>query len=277
MELSPPMTSLRAMALDTSTAGVGVLLREWRGARRFSQFDLASEAEISARHLSCVESGKAQPSRDVVGRLASALGMPLRERNALFIAAGFAPEHRETSLDAPEMAAISQAIDITLNHHDPYPAFVVNRHWDVVKMNNGVARVFALLREGGPKHGNIVRQIFDPQDMRPYIANWEEVAGGVISHLHAEVRVAPADHKARALLKEALAFPDVPEHWRTREPRIQPAPLLTTHFRRGDLDLVFFSTLVTFSAARDVTLDELRIECMFPADEATAQICQRAR
>lgn len=265
------------MALETATSDVGVLLREWRNSRRFSQLDLALEADISARHLSCVESGKAHPSRDVIGRLANALGMPLRERNALFLAAGFAPEHRETSLDAPEMARIRQAMELTLKHHEPYPAFAVNRHWDVVTMNAALVRVFVQLREGGPKHANIVRQIFDPEDMRPLLANWEEVAGDVIRHLHAEVRAAPADHKTRALLKEALAYPGVPEHWRTREPSAQPAPLLTAHFRRGDLQLVFFSTLVRFSAAGDVTLDELRIECMFPADDRTARFCERLR
>lgn len=262
------------MALDTTTSDVGVLLREWRTSRRFSQLDLALEADISARHLSYVESGKSQPSRDVVGRLASALGMPLRERNALFLAAGYAPEHRETSLDAPEMARIRQAIELTLKHHEPYPAFVINRHWDVVTMNAALGRVFSQLRDGGPKHANVVRQIFDPEDMRPVLANWEEVASDVIRHVHAEVRAAPANHKARALLRDALAYPDVPEEWRTREPSVQPAPLLTAHFRRGDLNLIFFSTLVTFSAAGDVTLDELRIECMFPADEITARFCE---
>jgi len=262
------------MALDTTTSDVGVLLREWRTNRRFSQLDLALEADISARHLSCVESGKAHASRDVINRLASALEMPLRERNALFLAAGYAPEHRETSLDAPEMARIRQAIDLTLKHHEPYPAFVVNRHWDVVGMNDALSRVFSHLRDGGPKHGNVVRQIFDPEDMRPLLANWEEVAGGVIRHLHDDVRAAPADHKARALLKEALAYPSVPEAWRTREPAAHPSPLLTAHFRRGALELIFFSTLTTFSAARDITLDEIRIESMFPANEATADFCK---
>ena len=253
---------------------MGALLREWRAARRFSQLDLALQAGVSARHLSYVETGRAQPSREMVARLADALAMPLRERNALMIAAGYAPGYGETSLATPEMAPVRRALDYMLAQHEPYPAFVMTRHWDVVLTNGGVTRLFGLLRGGPPKHANILRQIFDPDDMRPFVANWDEVARDVIRHLHAEIAAAPSDAKLRARLDEVLAYPDVPAAWRTREPGDSPLPLLTTNFRAGDTELRFLSTFATFGASRDVTVDDLRIECLFPADEGTASLCR---
>jgi len=253
---------------------VGVLLREWRAARRMSQLDLALEADVSARHLSYVETGKAQASRDMIARLADVLAMPLRERNALLIAAGYAPEYRETPLTTPQMAPVLRAIELILEQQEPYPAFVTNRYWDLVLANGGADRLVGFLREGGPRHPNVMRQVFDPNDMRPYIGNWEEAAGDLIRHLHDEVAAAPSDARARALLDEVLNYPDVPPRWRTREPGAEPLPLMTTVFQKDGREWRFFSTLTTFGTPRDVTLDELRIECMFPMDEDAAELCR---
>ncbi len=255
----------------------GALLRAWRSARRLSQLELSLEANVSARHLSYVETGKSQPSREMVARLADALGMPLRERNALMIAAGYAPEYRETPLATPEMAPVRRALEFMLAQQEPYPALVMTRHWDVVLVNDALARVFSMLAGHAPKHANIVRQIFDPDDMRAFVDNWEEVAGDVVRHLHEQIAAAPSDDKSRALLDEALAWPGVPERWRTREAGSMPLPLLTTNFRSGGTVLKFFSTFATFGTSRDVTVDELRIECMFAADEATAERCRALR
>jgi len=252
----------------------GALLREWRTARRRSQLDLALDADVSARHLSYIETGKAQPSRDMVARLADALAMPLRERNALMIAAGYAPEYHETALTTPEMAPVRRAIEFILEQQEPYPALVMNRHWDLLMANRALTRVFGVVRGGAPTHANVLYQIFDPDDMRPYVANWEEVAGDVIRHLHNEIALAPGDAKARALLDAVLSYPDIPARWRTREPGATPLPLLTTVFRKDALELSFFSAFTTFGTSRDVTIDELRIECLFPADEATADFCR---
>lgn len=263
----PPVHSL--------TTHAGTLLREWRTSRRLSQLDLALEANVSPRHLSCVETGKAQPSRDMISRLADALSMPLRERNALLISAGYAPKYRETQLGSPEMAPVKRAIEFILQHQEPYPAVVTNRHWDMLLTNEATTRIFGFLKPGGPRHGNVLRQIFDPDDMRSVLRNWEELATDIIRHVHNQVAVAPSDTKARALLEEILAYPGVPAEWQTREPGSAPQPLMNTVFGKDDLELRFFSTITTFGTPHDVTLDELRIECMFPADDATAEFCRR--
>lgn len=210
----------------------------------------------------------------MIARLADALEMPLRERNGLLIAAGYAPQYRETALNTPEMAQIRRAIEFIVQQQEPYPAFVTNRYWDVVLINQAVPRLFTALRGRAPIHANLVRQIFDPQDMRPVLRNWQEVAGDVIRLLHDQVAAAPSDARARALLDEVLAFPGVPEQWHVRDPGAAPSPLMNSVFGRDELEVRFFSTITTFGTPRDVTLDELRIECMFPADEATAQVCR---
>ena len=256
-------------------AHVGVLLREWRATRRLSQLDLALEAGVSARHLSCVETGKAQPSREMVARLADVLDMPLRERNALLVAAGFAPKYPETALATPEMAQVRRAIEFIVAQQEPYPAFVLDRHWNVLMANRAATRVnrFVLGRDG--MHANMLRAVFDPADLRAAIANWEEVAGDLIRHLHGVVASAPHDETARALLEEILAYPGVPARWRRREPERAPSPLLTTVLRRDDTELHFFSAITTFGTPRDVTIEELHIETCFPVDEATAALCRR--
>lgn len=252
---------------------VGELLREWRAARRLSQLDLSFRARSSARHISYIETGKAEPSRDMVMRLADALDMPLRERNVLLLAAGYAPRYPERPLDATELTPVRKAIDLTLAHHEPYPAFLINRHWDVLQTNAGAERLGDFLC-GGSAHANMVRQFCDPTDMRAVVENWEEVARDLLRHLQDEIAAVPSDETAEALLEEALAYPGVPDEWRNRDLEATPSPLLTVVFRKGDRRLRFFSTIASFGTARDVTVEELRIECAFPADEETAVVCR---
>ncbi|MDH5834783.1 helix-turn-helix domain-containing protein [Luteimonas kalidii] len=270
------MESTRARRSDpAAVAPVGALLREWRAARRASQLDLALSAGISTRHLSCIETGKAQPRRELLSRLADALDMPLRERNALLLAAGYAPAYPESALQADSLARIDQAIDAILAQQEPYPAFLINRQWDVLRQNAAATRVNrAVLGGRDSAHRNIMRQFFDPADLRSAIANWEEVAGELVHHLHDRVAAAPTDGAARALLDEMLAYPGVPARWRLRDLSRAPSPLLTTQLRCGDGMLRFFSTITTFAMPRDVTLDELHIECCFPVDEDTAAHCR---
>jgi transcriptional regulator with XRE-family HTH domain len=155
----------------------GVLLRRWRTVRRLSQLHLALDADISTRHLSCVETGRAQPSREMVVRLAEALQVPLRERNALLLAAGYAPLYRDTSLDTPELEAARRAVEFLMAHHEPYPVLVVDRYWNTLRMNAGAKRFLALFpgcSSGTPHNGP--RLVFHPQGLRPFIENWESVA-----------------------------------------------------------------------------------------------------
>jgi len=263
----------RSTSKRTVPSPVGAVLREWRAAKRLSQLDLALEAGVSPRHLSCVETGKAQPSRDMIALLADALGMPLRERNALFVAAGYAPRYAETALDGDALARVRVAIDCILGHQEPYPAFLLSRRWDVLQTNRAAVRVADFLG-AGRRHTNMVRRFLDPDDLRRFVVNWEEIAGDLIRHLHEAIAAAPSDAGARALLEEALAYPGVPTEWRTRAVGALPPPLLAVVFRKAGRELRFFSTITTFATPRDVTLDEIRIECAVPADESTAELCR---
>jgi len=248
---------------------VGPLLRHWRAARRVSQLDLALDADVSSRHLSFVETGRAQPSREMVLRLAEALEVPLRERNALLLAAGYAPLYRETGLGAPEMVDARHAVEFILDKQEPYPAIVVDRHWNLLLANPATHRFLALFLPGPPAGPvNVMRLIFDPQGVRPFVENWEEVARHLVERVHREA-AGPPDETTRALLQELLGYPGVPSDWRTPQLDRVPAPLLSIVYRKGDLRLSVFSTITTFGTPQDVTLQELRIECFFPADEAT--------
>jgi transcriptional regulator with XRE-family HTH domain len=257
------------VASEPATPPIGVLLRKWRAMRGLSQLELSLHAGVSARHLSYVETGKAQASREMVLRFADALGMPLRERNALLLAAGYAPVYPERPLATAELAQVRRAIELILNHHEPYPAFVFDRHWDVLQTTRGAER-FAKFLCGGSAHTNMLHQFFDPNDLRAYVVNWEEVARELLRHLQETVAMAPSDERAGKLLEEILRYPGVPAHWNAYDINTAPAPLLTVVFRKDERELRFFSTIATFGTPRDVTLDELRIECAFPADESTA-------
>ena len=173
-------------------AEVGALLRHWRTARRLSQLALALDAHVSSRHLSYVETGRSQPSREMVLRLAVALEILLRERNALLVAAGYAPRYFETGLAAPEMAQMRSAIDLILRHQKPYPAFVLDRHWDIRMSNLAATRCSRFLLGAEPTDANIIRLLLHPNRLRPRLVNWEETAGDLIRHLHNQIAASPA-------------------------------------------------------------------------------------
>ena len=257
----------------------GPLLRQWRARRRMSQLDLAAEAEISSRHLSFIETGRAGPSREMVRLLAQVLDVPLRDRNALLTAAGYAPIYRETRLEAPAMAQARRALDFILRQQEPYPALVLDRHWNVLDVNEGSARVqqafldAAAAAELGPP--NAMRLMFHPRAFRPYIVNWEATAASLIQWLHRDALSGFADTETRALLQELLSYPDVPRHWRTLDLEASTAPFLPIEFSKDELSLRYFTTLTSLGTPHDITLQELRIECFFPADEATEAASRR--
>ncbi|MGY4395119.1 transcriptional regulator with XRE-family HTH domain [Sphingomonas sp. UYAg733] len=255
---------------------IGVLLREWRRARRMSQIDMAFECGMSARHLGFVETGKAKPSREAVGRFADALLVPLRERNAMLLAAGFAPQFGEMDLAVPALDRMREAVDLILRHQNPYPAFVLNRQFDVLGANDAAMNVNRFVMQGREsRHSNLLRQIFDPEEFRPVIANWVEVATGFLRRLHDHIATVPGDDQAQRLLTELLAYPGVPQQWRFRSVGVEAEPVLTLDFRSPAGPLRFFETITTFAAPLDITLDELRIDCAFPIDDATALLCAK--
>jgi transcriptional regulator with XRE-family HTH domain len=266
-------------AQDGAESAFGPLLRQWRARRRMSQLDLAAEAEISSRHLSFIETGRAGPSREMVRLLAQVLDVPLRDRNALLTAAGYAPIYRETRLEAPAMAQARRALDFILRQQEPYPALVLDRHWNVLDVNEGSARVqrvfldSAAVAELGPP--NAMRLMFHPRAFRPHIVNWEATAASLIQWLHRDALSGFADSETRALLEELLSYPDVPRHWRTLDVEASTAPFLPIEFSKDELSLRYFTTLTSLGTPHDITLQELRIECFFPADEATEAASRR--
>jgi transcriptional regulator with XRE-family HTH domain len=262
-------------AQAAAPAGVGRLLRQWRAQRGLSQLDLSGEAGISARHLSFVETGRAQPSREMVLLLSRALDVPLRDRNDLLIAAGYAPIYRQTDLAAPAMAQVRRALDFILRQQEPYPALVLDRHWNVLAVNEGTTRVQAHFLDPaavaalGPP--NAMRLMFHPHAFRPFIANWEATAASLIQWLHRDAVGGTGDARTRALLDELLSYPDVPRQWRRLDLDVSTAPFLPIEFSRGDVTLCYFTTLTSLGTPHDITLQELRIESFFPADDVTEE------
>lgn len=262
--MSTQLSSISA----TAGAQVGALLQQWRKTRGLSQLALAHEAEVSPRHLCFLETGRAKPSREMVILLSGVLDVPLRERNVLLLAAGFAPVYAETRLEAPELGAVQTALSSILRQQEPFPAVVMNRHWDILQTNEAARRFFGLLlgerASAGP--ANVVRLMFDPNGLRPFVSNWEAVAEALIQRVHREAVCRVTDPPTARLLEEVLAYSDVPKRLRRPSPGAQSLPVIPVCFRKGERAFNFFSTVTTLGTAQDVTLQELRIECFFPAD-----------
>jgi transcriptional regulator with XRE-family HTH domain len=254
----------------------GVLLRHWRNVRRVSQLDLSLDAEISTRHLSCVETGRAQPSREMVLRLAEALQVPLRERNALLLAAGYAPLYRHTGLNTPELEAARHAVDLFIAQLEPNPVIVLDRYWNTLKMNAGAKRFLALFPgcDSGTPH-NGPRLVFDPEGLRPFIENWDVVAARILRRVHREAADNPSDETLKRFFEELLSYPGVPSRWRILDLDGTALPFLTINYKWKNSTLRVFSALTTLGTALDVSLQELRIETFFPADEATRTVMHR--
>ena len=278
MARGPVLRILAAMTTRTqrppagkASSGFGPLLRRWRERRRLSQLALAVDAEISSRHLSFIETGRAQPSRDMVLLLSRVLEVPPRGRNDLLTAAGYAPVYRERDLEAPEMADVRRALDFIMRQQEPYPGLVIDGHWNILMTNGGARRLMSLFLDaeavaavGG--RPNAMRLFYHPRGMRPYIVNWEATAAGLIQWLHRDLARGIGDAETSRLLEELLSYPDVPRKWHTLDLDAAPAPFLAVELRRDTTRLTFFSTLTTLGVPYDITLHELRVECFFPAD-----------
>lgn len=250
----------------------GEQLRHWRQHRRLSQLDLADEADISTRHLSFMETGRSVPSREMVLRLTERLGVPLRERNSLLVAAGYAPMYRERALDDPALAAARQAVELILKSHEPFPALAVDRHWNLVSYNALVPRLMAMASPALVQPPvNVLRLSLHPEGLAPHIVNLEQWRTHLFERLRQQI-AATADPVLAALLDELRALP-VPAggvHLEGEHPGVvMPFKLATPH---GVLS--FISTITIFGTPVDVTLQELALETFFPADDFTREALQ---
>lgn len=267
----------RAQPYGGDLPSIGPLLQYWRRERKLSQLALAHEANVSPRHVCFLETGRAKPSRDMVLLLADALTVPLRERNALLLAAGFAPMFRESTLDAPELVPVKTAIDAILRQQEPYPAVVLNRHWDIVATNGAASRLFGLLLGGRTPPGppNVLRLMFHPEGLRPAVENWEAVAGALLQRVHREAIGGVLDETGRQILSEILAYPGVPAHWHAVDLGAPLVPVVPVSFRHDGQAFHFFSAVTVLGTPQDITVQELRIECFFPLDAMSAAAARR--
>lgn len=281
------MNRVPSSALTAPERGFGAHLRYWRLKRRLSQLGLSGQSGISQRHLSFLESGRAQPSRLMVMRLGAVLDLPPRERNTLLVEAGFAPLYRMRALEHPDLDSVKRAIDLMLAKQEPYPAVVVDRLWNVTMQNQAAARLLAWLatppgvpsaahasRNGpsdvGDPPPNLLVAMLDPDGLRPFIRNWPDVAADVLLWVHREVLAEGAGGAAATLLARLEGIAGVPADWRTRSASNPSAPFLSLVIDKDDATLSLFTTITTLGTPHDVTLNELRIESFFPADDATA-------
>jgi transcriptional regulator with XRE-family HTH domain len=249
------------------------ILRDWRRRRGLSQLDLAGRMAISQRHLSFMELGRAAPSRDMVMRLAAALDVPLRQQNALLIAAGFAPVWRQTDLAAPELGEVSRALDYMLAQQEPFPAVAVDRHWNLLRANSGAVRLVEFLV--GPLAPdapvNLADALVAPDVLRPHLLNWPEVIRYFIRSVEADA-AADGTPEIATLLERLLAYDGVAAAIAAPSAEFAATPVLPMRFRKGATELSLFTTIATLGTPQDITLQELRIESFFPMDAATAGV-----
>jgi len=252
------------------TAPIGTLVKEWRSQRRRSQMDLAHEVGVSTRHLSFVETGRSRPSPELVLALADHLDVPLRARNTMLLAAGYAPRYSELDLDAPPMRAARSALTRLLDAHDPYPGVVIDRQWNVV-LSNVAARSMleGLAPEVLTPRVNVFRVCLHPDGLAARTRNLADWAGYLLGQIRRTI-VLTGDEELAAIEREVLAYPGLPEPARSAVGDWSDPPLLVPlRLAAGDGELSLFTTLTTFGTPRDVTLDELAVELFFPADDAS--------
>jgi transcriptional regulator with XRE-family HTH domain len=254
------------------------LFRHYRQGRGMSQLDLSLAAAVSARHISFVETGRAQPSREIILRLSGALGLGLRDVNALLSAAGLTREFRETEAGVKWPEPIERAVTRMLAQQEPYPMVVLNVRHDVLRANQAAMHLLQRFVKDpaalGPRP-NLLHVIFNPALMRPYIADWDRLARVMLTGLQREALARPADNAIPGLVRELCDHPGVPEHWREPALELPVTPTLEFEVKRDSESARFLTTLTVFNAALDVTLDELRLESFFPSDEATEAMCRR--
>jgi transcriptional regulator with XRE-family HTH domain len=259
-----------AVAVPAVPTVLGDLLRHWRDARAKSQLGLSLDAGVSQRHISFIESGRSIPGRQTLLQLARTLDIPLRERNALLLAAGYAPIYTEAAWDAPEMQVITGVLKRMLRQHEPFPALVMDRYWNVLLTNDAAPRFFGRFFDLSmhPQPRNILQLMFDPDAMRPFIKNWSEVARSLLERVRHEAVGYVLDERTKALIASLLAYPGELHGTKTAATS-SSCPVIPLSFERDGRVLNYFSMVTTVGSPQSVTAQELRVECMFPADDDT--------
>ncbi len=261
----------RARATGSGEPGsAGRMLRDWRALRGLSQLGLALDTGVSQKHVSFVESGRSRPSPQMVIDLAQALDMPLRERNAMLLAAGHAPRYADAPLDAPALARLTGALRRMLRGNEPFPAMVLDRHWNVVLANDAAPRFFGCFTDlaGRPTPRNLLHLVFDPAGLRPFLVDWPATSRMLLARVHREALGLAMDPGTRKLLDELGRYPEVDLRRRAPEPDAA-SPLIPLTFARDGVTLSYFSLVTTVGTPQAVAAEELRLECMIPADDET--------
>jgi transcriptional regulator with XRE-family HTH domain len=249
----------------------GEQLRWWRKRRGLSQLELAGVAGTSQRHLSFLESGRAAPSQPMVLGLAAALNVSLRQQNAFLASAGYAAIWREGKLGEPELAQVDSALDHILAQQEPFPAFVVDRHWNLKRANGGAARLVEFILGAVPEGAvNLADALLSPAVMRPFVVNWKEVALHFIRGVQADA-IADGSSESSSLFARLLSYEGLPELAQSAALEDAPRPLLPIHLRKSGVSLHLFTTIATLGTPQDITVQEIRIESFFPMEEPTAR------
>jgi transcriptional regulator with XRE-family HTH domain len=254
---------------------VGDVLRYWRDARGLSQFDLSLDSGVSQRHISFIESGRSVPSRELLMDLAQVMDMPLRDRNALLLAAGYAPIYAEVAWNDAEMQGVTTALERMLLQHEPFPALVMDRYWNVLMTNQAAPKLFNCFIDMAARTGprNMLHLIFDPAGLRPHVADWDTVALSLIQRVYREAVGRHVDSQTKELLSSLLAYPGVNPEWRTPKALsgAVPTPMIPIGLAKDGTLLRYFSMVTTVGTPQTVAAQELRVETMFPADHETEQ------
>ena len=258
------------MTAATVPSPVGTLLRQWRATRGRSQLALAMDLGVSQRHVSFVESGRSTPGRALLLAMANQLDVPLRDRNALLLAAGYAPMYAEPAWDAAEMRVVHRALQRMLAQHEPYPALVMDRHWNVLMVNEAAPRFFGQFVDLGrfPRPRNLLRLMFSAEGLRPFVEDWDAVAASLFQRIHREAVGGVLDDAMRALVDELMAMPGASTAWRSAE-GASTSPVVPIAFVKDGQRSSWFSMVSTVGTPQTVSAQELRVECMFPADDPT--------
>lgn len=261
--------------LLSSKPTVGQALRYWRENHKTSQLELALEANISARHLSFIETGRAKPSRDVLLSLALALKLPLKQQNSLLVSAGYLPEYHHHHLDDPAMAPVRQILQRLLSQHEPYPTLVVSPSYDILLANQGFYRTLAkfLGEAGSRRYQNVYRMFFDPNGLQPYIVDWPFISAFLLRRLRDEALVSH-DSALQTLFAQLTGQTPLPHEAKSPKRAEPELPVLCLSLQKDGLRFNFISTITTFGTPLDVLAQELRIEALFPADPQTEALFQ---